>query len=763
MHKALSFLLALLPLTLISQIQVKGVIVDENEKPLPYVTIGFQSQTISERLEGTFSSQEGKFELSLPADSYAISFQMVGFQKMEMTEVLLDKDVDMGKIFLVADITELDEVVVRVERSYIENDLGKKTLHIGSDLANAGSTAIDALESLPAVSTTVDGNINVRGSENVIIYVNGRETKRDPKSLRFISADALQKIELITNPSAKYDAEGVVGIINLVYAKTRSTKLEAFASVSVPFRGSVGLNSSISSANFTVFANISERKSLFKNSENQTRLTASDSLRRYENLTFSKGEGLTREINAGVSYEPDTSFSMGLELTYLRWNDEAGQSQVGIFEDRSSNSTSIRLANAWFELEDEISLTLSSEKKLSGDQSLKFQFTGGGENETNRTHFNTANVNISDTPILQSVRSSNETEDQRYYQTKLDYSKQLMEGITLEAGIVMDVFNININQDLAFFESGDIDNRFKIEMDKYGGYALIENKRTRFEYALGLRYEQFSSTSLEKSTDSTFTQRFKNLFPSFQWKYSLGTSDHSLGFNFTRRINRPSFWEVSPFLSYTDPLNLETGNPYLRPEFAYLYEMTFSGSWGQLAVDITGFRRTTKDIIQRTTSSIGENRLLISFANFGTQHADGIEINTLFDVSEKIALEANGSTYRTLFEDAIQAIFFQERWNWQIRFKQRFRLEHNWTIDLTQYYRAPRYGSQSVSLSQYYLNLGIQKSFNQKRGIATLSFTDVFDSRVFGSRIVGENFNLVNNYKFQTRALRLSLRYKILD
>lgn len=752
--------LAISPSVINAQIQVRGIVIDEEKKPLPFVTIAFESV---KGIEGTFSNVDGKFQISLPAESYSITIQMVGFGTKKLENISIHESIDLGSFQLVSEIRELDEVVVRAERSYIESDLGKKTLHVGADLTNAGATAVEALEALPSVTTTVDGNINVRGSENVIIYVNGKETKRSPKTLRFISADALQKIELITNPSAKYDAEGVAGIINLIYAKTKSTKLEAFVSGSVPVRGSIGINSSVSSSKFTLFANLSERRSRFETSDDQTRISSGDSLRSFENLAFSIGNGLTREINSGVTFEPDTNFSLGLEVNYLRWHDTAEQTQLGIFNYLNADNSIIELANDWLEIEDEVSLTLTSEKRFQGNQSLKLQFTAGGENETNETNFNKTNTEISGTPFQESVQLSDETEDQRYYQTKLDYSKQLQKDVTLEVGIVTDAFDININQKLDFFDDGALDNRFGIKMDKYGGYCLIENKKNRFEYAVGLRYEQFTSVSLNKETDSTFTQRFENFFPSVQWKYRLGKGGHDLGFSFTRRINRPTFWEVSPFVSYTDPLNLETGNPYLRPEFAYLYELTYSGTLDKFSYDLTGFRRSTVDIIQRTTTSLNDEQILISYANFGTRHDDGVELNATYDVSEKVVLAYSASAYRTMFGNTNQNIFFQKRWNWQMRTKLQFRLDNGWGIDLVQYYRAPRYDVQSVSIAQHYLNASVQKTFAKKRGSVTLSLRDAFNTRLFGSKIAGEGFDINNRYKFQTRVLSLALRYKILE
>ena len=601
----------------------------------------------------------------------------------------------------------------------------------------------------------------MRGSQNVIIYINGRETKRDPKSLQFISADALQKIELITNPSAKYDAEGVGGIINLIYTKSRSSKLDGFVSLATPYRGAFGLNGSLSSGKFSVYVNANVSDTQYVTTDNQTRNTPNNQLIEYENLTTLRGDGATWEATAGVSFEPDTSFSLAFEMNYLRWDESGDRAQQTNFLFGDGMKNSLLLQNHWLEIEDELSFTLSSEKSIGPGEVLKIQLTTGGEDEINQTLFNRNEVDLTGTPIEGAVQESDETEGQRYYQAKLDYVKPLKKEILLETGFVADVFDISVDQELVFAPA-EIANRFEIGMKKYAGYVLLEDKRHRLEYSVGVRYENFSSESVHKSTDSTFTQQFQNVFPSVQWSYSLGRRDHTLGFNFTRRINRPSFWEVSPFISYTDPLNLSTGNPYLKPEFGYLFELTYENAWGSLAASLTGFRRTTENVIQETTDVLEENQVQVSFRNFGVRRDDGVEWNASFDVSDQILLEASGSGYLTTFQEQNETIFFQRRWNWQTRFKQQFRFEKGWGIDLIEYFRAPRYYIQSTSLGQYYFNISVQKSFHEKRGTATLSFRDAFNTRVFGTEILGSDFTITNEFKFQTQLLTLALRYKLI-
>lgn len=746
------------------QVTVSGKMIDsKTNEPLAFATGAFQSLTITDRLEGTYSDDKGAFELSLAQDRYTITFQTIGYENFVLSDIEITSTTDLGLIKMKVSKTELEEVVVRAELSYVENDLGKKTLHIGSDLANAGNTALNALESLPSVTTTINGAINVRGSQNVIIYINGRETKRDPKTLQFISADALTKIELITNPSAKYDAEGIAGIINLVYTKSKSTKLDVFASITTPFRGSVGLNASISSDKFALFVNASERRSRYENNDRQFRQTPNDSLVRYENVVTSFAHGLTREVTVGLSYESDTSFSIGFEANYLRWDDEADQDQSNHFSYENGSEESSLIKNDNLEIEDELTFTLSSEKNLSNNGSLKLQLTTGGEDEVNRTRYNLKNMDLTNSPIGQSVNKSDETESQRYYQAKIDYNQSIADKVNLEVGLVSDLYDYNINQSLVFFESVMIDNRFQVLQGKYAGYVLVENKRHRFEYALGIRFEAFKSKSIQKSTDSTFKQHFRNLFPSVQWKYSLGSPSHSIGFNFTRRINRPGFFDVSPFLSYTDPLNLETGNPFLKPEFGYLYELTYSNTVGKLTFDLTAFRRNTRNVIQQFTVPFDEDKLLVSYENLGVRNNDGFELSSSFDMSGKLKVEVASSAYRTVFSESDRTIFYQSRWNWQARVSERLRLEKGWSMDFSQYYRAPRYGIQSVTKEQLYLNASIQKSFSEKRGTVTLSISDIFNNRIFGSEIVGENFALDSRYKFQTQKIRLSLRYKIVQ
>ncbi len=746
-----------------AQFQVSGTILDEYGKPIPFATIGFEELNETQAPIGDFSSVDGSFILKLEEGIYRLEIHMLGYASMKQDSIKVNQSIDLGIIKLETEVVELDEVVVRAERSYIQNELGKKTLYIGNDLASSGASATLALESLPSVSSNASGDISVRGSQNVIIYVNGRETKRDPKSLRFISADALKKIELITNPSAKYDAEGVAGIINIVYSSQKSTKLEIFGTLSAPYRSSGGINTSVSTDKLSYYLNMSQRDSRNEFRNSQIRSSPGDSLTRYENLISGVGTGSTRNISTGISFEPDTSSSFNLEMNYFRWDDRADEFQSNQFSYRN-RVLEVDLVNATREVEDELSFSLSSEKKFSNGRNLQVQVTAGGEDEINEATFNREQVDISETPISIGAQNSNETEGQRYLQGKLDYTHPMVNSRSIEAGLVSDYFNFNVNQALSFYDDGQgVQNLFQVQMTKYGGYFLFEDKLKNLEYQVGMRYEHFRSNTTDQASDSTFQQTFRNLFPSLQLQHTLGRKDHTIGFNFTRRINRPSFWEMSPFFSYVDPLNLRRGNPFLKPEFANLFEVGYSNALGQWTMDVTFFRRATENVIQRFSSQLGEEQLFLSFENVGLRNDDGVEWSFTYDLSDAISFENTGTSYRTFFSETSEPIFFQQRWNWDFRTRARIKLGEDWRMDLIQHYRGPRYNIQSVSITQNYFHFTVQRTFSKKRGTIVLALRDITDNRVFGSDLQGEDFRLSSRYKWQTQVSTLTLRYKFIQ
>lgn len=763
-------LLSFLSSPLIAQFNLAGQILNEQHKPIVFATIAVYPVTDSTAIQGAISEDSGQFILNdLAPMEYRIVVQMLGYQDWEQ-DLPLTKSIFLEKIILSAESTTLETIEVVAQQSTLESRLGKKVLRIGQDLSATGSNALEALDNIPSVSTTQKGQVQIRGNSNVVIYINGKETRRDPATLKYISAEVLEKIEVITNPSAKYDAEGVAGIINLVYkkGKTGKFKLEAITNLNVltnPFYISPngGLNASYSKDKFSFFTNISLDYGNYEDYSDATRKNFRDNLSLYDSRTILKGTGLIGNYNLGFSIEPDSTLSMGLEVNYDRWDILNDGLQKSSFEYRDRPIETIELANERREVENEIWINYSLEKTFKPKQNLKISLTIGGEDESNFTKSDEITlVNFPET-VQQFLLNSEETEQQRYYQGKADFTTSFFNFGQLETGIKADFIEYNILQKVRL-RSKTIqlpDNDFTMNMQKIGVYVLQRHQLKKLEYSLGIRMEQFTSEAVQRADQNTFTQDYLRFFPSVQVNYLLPDNSHTIGFNYTRRINRPGFFALNPFISYEDPLNLETGNPALRPEIANLYELSYHKEIDKLGIDLTFYRRKTRDAIQDNIIAIDNDQTLSSSINLGEQTNQGVEGQIEYRLNKAIKTTASLVLSQVQFADATYEINFDKQTTWSARLKQQFQLPNNWKIELSETYRAPSYEAQRKSHEQFYMNVGVNKKFNNKRGNISLSIRDVFNTREYIYSLHTSEFEVQKKYKWQTRQITLGFRYTI--
>lgn len=753
-----------------AQVSLVGTVTDATTgKPIPFSTVALFHPTDSTLVDGSIANDEGLFEIkNVNPGTYRLLVRSIGYEDLVRPKLDFSKDLDLGNLPLKESVQSLDAVVVSGERSSVETRLGMKVLNIGNDLSTAGATVTEALELLPSVSTDLDGNVNIRGSSNVIIFVNGKETRRDTKSLQYLSASALQKIEVITNPSAKYDAEGVGGIINIIYKKDSEAdfKMETFMGITTPYRLTGGLNTQVSSQKLTGYLNANVRRSHYENRDERVRVNESADPLRYENLISASGKGRYANITAGLTYEIDTSFSLNFEYNYDRWLDPEDQVQNNNFLFTDGRDERLSIFNKTRELEDEMSLSFSLDKEWSEERSLKLLFNGGGEVEDNESFYNLQGVDLIGTPLEQTISQSKETENQAIYQLTIDYTSPFASFGAIETGVKFDHIKYDITQNLDFVSDELFlpDNEFTITLKKYAGYLIHKKEWKQFEYGLGVRLEHFESDGLQITTGERNRQEVTRLFPNVQMVYRP-SSAHQFAYNYSRRINRPGFFDLNPFVSFADPLILETGNPDLEPEFAHNHEVTYQLNQEKFGLDLTGFQRTTTNVIQEVVTAFDDERLLYTLANFGKQLNRGVEVSANYEPLKVLELIGNFSWYHTRFEadEGDVEVRFNNQGTWQANFRQRLNLKGDWSLELIEYYQAPRIGIQAEDLENTYINLALRKSFNNKRAVLTLNFQDIFDTRVFKSRLAGPDFLIDNLFKFQSRKLSLELRYKIFD
>jgi len=757
--------------SLFSQSQISGAVLSADKKPLEFALVSVFPLSDSANIFSTITDDKGMFQLEIPNEKSQLNIQMLGHETFSQ---LLEStaNLDLGKVILKEEASLLQAVEVRAARSTVESHLGKKVLFIGQDLASTGSNALEAMEQIPAISTNSRGEVQVRGNSNVVIYVNGKETQRDPATLKFIAADVLQKIEVITNPSAKYDAEGVGGIINLVYKKNQwaQFKLEAVANmraVTNPlfFNPSGAVNLSFNKNKFSFFCNASYDFDRYFSTDNYSRTHFSDDLNLYENDVEWTGEGSAIAVNTGISYEPDSTLSMGMEMNYDQWDYSDQVLQKSRFNFLRSPNQSFEIPNVINELENELWINFSLDKKFTPKHKMKLLLTTGGEVEDNDRLSEPIDFPNTSGETGQFLLSSDESESQRYYMGKLDFEFPSFGFGKLEAGTKLDIIDYDILQ-IAKLQSDSIrlpENDFKMDLQKLGLYLLQSHTFKKLEYEIGLRAEQFSSTAKQESTQEVFEQKYFLFFPSVQLNYLIDGRNHSLGFGFTRRISRPSFFDLNPFISYQDPLNLETGNPALAPEIGQLYELSYHRELKSWTFNSSLFQRITEEAIQKQVFSNGNQQTISKPVNIGKFTSTGVEMQLENRVGKWLKTTATMSAGKSKFEDRNFEISYNNKWIYRYGLQQQYLLSNQWKIQWSATYLAPYFAIQQRRAPISYFDLAINKKFKNKRGSISLSVKDIFNTKNYNYSLLVADFEVERRHKWQTRQITLGLRYTIVD
>ena len=756
-----------MPILCSGQYLISGKVLDAKGEGVEFAAVAIYAVADSNVvLNGTIAGSKGDFELWInQLGEYRLLIQMIGYKDWERL-IVVDSTTELGMITLEEEVTNLQTVELIAERSTLESRLGKKVLRIGQDLSASGSNALEALQSLPSVTATSRGQVQVRGSSKVIIYINGKETRRDPKSLKYIAAESLERIELITNPSAKYDAEGVAGIINLVFKKEKTSKLklETISGIALPWRFSGGLNANWNRERFSCFANLSAAYDQYQEEYRSFRTNSVDSLKFYENRVNDQGSGWNTNLNIGLEYEKDSTQSLSMGFNYSIWDFVDQTKQSSQFDFLDASSVLFEVENESKELEHEWWWNGAFQKQFKSKQQLQISAVIGGENEDNAFSSDELDSPSETEEFQQFLLRSSTTERQRYYQAKADFEAPFFKWGTWEIGTKLDIINYQIAQEIQLRSDVIIlpDNDFEIDLQKFGAYFLQKHRVKRFEYAIGVRGERFNSEAAQGANESRFTQGLFRLFPSVQFNYLLPDLSHTIGISFSQRMNRPGFFDLNPYVSYSDPFNLETGNPELSPEIANLFEGSYHKVFDNLSLDFTFFRRVTEEVIQPIVEAIDNDQFLEKPINIDRQIDHGLEGQLAYNWKQKINTTLSFVWNKIEFDDPILEDQDNLSSNWSTRLQIALNWPKKWRIESSFTYRSARQDAQRNIQAIYYVNLYARKKLVNQRGSLTIGIRDVFNTQKEVYRFQNPDFDLKRSLKWQTRRLTIAWRYVLL-
>ena len=793
------------PAFAMSEGQLSGQIVDDNGKPIAQASVNLlkvikDQATGKEReilVKSTSSSENGKFNFAAisPKEKWKLKISSVGYAPIDLAVDYSDKKTtikDLGAIKLENDNRKLDEVTVTGRKALLEMDIDKKVFNVEKNIVAAGGTAIDVLRNMPSVQVDIDGNVKLRNAAPTI-FVDGKPTTLTPDQ---IPADVIDKIEVITNPSAKYDASGsMAGILNIILKKNKKAGYNGMVTLGADrfggtnFMGSLNLRQNKFNISLTGM-NMRMRTNTEGDSHRTSTINGIEST--VDQDIEGKTKGMITFGRLGVDYDlsPKTTLSVAGVLVQGKFKPNENSAISTTSGGGTSMSDRISESERSFKPRG-LQAGLVQKFKTEGEElSVDFNYFGGNNtsNGLYTTNYRNASDEVSGTQIQKNIGSGNN----KFMTVQADYVKPFKNGMKLETGLraqINKLKNLNTNS-LKAVDKEDFENitaasaNYNNKNSVYAAYASLGgNLKDWVSYKVGLRAESSTYDGELLNTNEKFHNKYPlSLFPSLFLSKKLTEKDQ-IQMSVTRRVNRPNFFQLIPFVDYTDSLNITRGNPDLVPEFTTSGELSYSRAHGKGTFLATVYYKRTNNLITRyltqelnpVTNKMDFINTYInanSSKNYGAEFtytnnlkkwwdltADLNFYNSKIEVDEKTPSEGMW----TVFGKLNNTFNLQKNWNLQLAFE--YQGKTNMPVTQGQTFGPPMNQAQSSSQGYikpfYGIDLAIKKSFLKNQAAsATLAINDIFRSR--GNTIVssGEGFSQTYYRLSNPQLIKLNLSYR---
>lgn len=772
---------------------VKGTVVDaETNEALEFATIAIYNSADKSLLDGGITDAEGKFSIGVKARSINVEIEYLGFEKKVFENLTFEKGkpvIDLGSIEMSAGGIALDEVEVTAERSELQFALDKRVFNVGKDLSSSGGSAQEILDNIPSVSVGVEGEVELRGSSNVRILVNGRPSGLlglgDNNGLRNIQSNMIERIEIVTNPSSKYEAEGMAGIINIVLKKEKAKGFNGSFELSggEPTTYGVGANINYRQDNLNWFinANANRRTSPGGGTNYQEFYTANGTNVSLNERRFGR-DAVGYSIRGGSDYYISDKEVITASFLYKHSKDD--NNNYVIYRDSFfENTPTRRLTEDDFdyytyrsdneqELDPTIEFALNYDKKFSGKgHNLKASFSYQDNVETESSDIS-ENIYFNDKVFQEDVflqRSSNE-EGQNSWRTQLDYTRPFDNKGKLELGALGNFRNIDNDFQVESFIDGayvidpNYTNNFVYRENIAAAYANYGREYQKFSYQVGLRGEtSFISTEL-KTTNEVNDRTYTNLFPSAFAGYKLSETN-SIQASYSRRIRRPRFFDLNPFFSLTDNRNFFSGNPNLDPEYTDSYEISHLKYWEKGNIGTSIYYRNTTDRITRILTRVdgSDNETVRRPENIGTEQNYGLEFVWGYNGIKNLRLDGSLNGYRFDINGQAEngSALTAQAYTWDAKLNTRLTFWKKANVQMRLNYRAPRKSIQGERKSVTSINLAASKDFLNDNLTVTLSIRDLLNNRRRQSTVESPTYFGESDFQWRPRTFSATINYRI--
>ncbi|QRM90077.1 TonB-dependent receptor [Lacinutrix sp. WUR7] len=758
------------------EVTITGSIIEqETLQPLEYATVAFFSKKENRMVTGGITDQNGKFSIPVTAGLYDVSVEFIGFGTKTIADQKLFADTNLGKLFLSEDAESLDVVEIIAERTTVEIKLDKKIYNVGKDLTVRGGTVSDVLDNVPSVAVDVEGNVSLRGQENVRILINGKPSGlvglNSTEALRQLPAESIEKVEVITSPSARYDSEGTAGIINIILRRSKLQGLNGAITANAGYNPSAGISGNINyrTGNVNIF-NTTAYNYRESPGNSFTNTTYKDSGNRIKESKDYERIRKGFNTNLGLEWYINDSASLTTSLFYSDNNNESNTTNSLLQYDINNalTSTSSRFDP---ELEDDKTIqyaaNFTKNFETSGHKlTFDFQYEDSTEDENSLVEVN----NI----LTEKVGT---LEDQERILVQGDYVLPIGEKAQFELGYRGNFNNLTTDYEVALLDDTDtfyVDNTLSniLNYKEYinAVYTQYGSKHGKFSYLLGLRLENTRITIDQPSSYDYSKKDYTGLFPTVNLNYELSDAENvTLGYS--RRLRRPRSRYINPFPSRSSVSSVFQGNPDLDPSYSGTFDLGYLNRFGKVTLNTSAYYQHATDVFNfisfdtgETVNVDGEDVSIIQRTpiNLATEDRYGFEFTLMYRASRKFNTSANFNVFKSKTEgvDPNGADLGNENTSWYARLNTKYTLPADIEWQTSMNYSGPSEDAQNKREGVFSTNIAFSKDLFKDKASIAFNISDLFNSRKRTMETNTDTFFSTSEFQWRERSFNLSFTYR---
>ncbi len=759
---------------------IKGKIVEASSNtPVEYATVSLYTAADSAMVDGMISDNNGGFEFTkVKEGQYNVIVRFMGFRKVLIDGILVSQDKpvsNLGTISLNPDVSNLDEVEIKAEKPLVEYKIDRKVVNVDQQLQAQGGTAVDVLERIPSIQTDLEGNVQLRGSSSFTVLIDGKPSiMTGSDALNQIPSSTIDKIEIITNPSAKYDPDGTAGIINVITKKNAlkglSGIINASASNSPDYSGSVLLNYRTKKSSISLSVDYSNREmngnrssyreSYYGDTTNFLQSTGDMNFgHKGYSIKASIDHSLTDKntLTAEASYRLFQRFRDGITRNSTWSNiDNTHDNYITDDTDDSDHPT------MQFTLRD-----VQKFKQEGSELSMQLTFNQGDDKSLERTHQYLVDDTWEQMGATILDYKTNTTELEREWRGDLDFEHSFNEKSKLEAGAQLRMERTQ--EDYHYYNSDSLgnwiedltqSNRYNFNHDIYALYGTYSTEFNKLGLKAGLRAEYTNRNLVQLTGDNSYPYEKFDLYPSVYLTYYL-PYNQQMQLSYSKRVNRPRGHMLNPYPLFSDAFTSFSGNPELQPEFAHSMELNYQKYFGYSFITLETYYRITTNLMTRVQTLNDEGVLELTMQNIDNDRSLGVEANANIKLTDWLTVNPIGTIYDyrlTQTESGEKVTKSSTNWRASIEFAAN--LNTGTKLRLNGNYDSPTITVDGTRKGMYYLGFSARQDFLDKNLSVTLNIRDILDSRRREGTSEGSNYYSTNEFYRKAPIFSISLSYK---